>query len=242
MRNAMILSVVGAVALAGMMGCKKKNEDAQTAGYQQGGYQQQPGYGQPQPGQPGYGQPQPGQPGYGQPQPGQPGYGQPQPQPGQPGYGQPQPQPGQPQPQPGQAGGQAQPIDPAFAAAAQPVMNQLAAAEAPAGAKPVGSMLAGQFQPGQILETQLQLQPGKCYTVVGSGLPGVSEVNVRFVAVSPIPGSAMVMAQDQETGPTAVLGKKPNCYKNPAPFALPVKLILEVAAGQGVAAAQVYEK
>jgi hypothetical protein len=118
----------------------------------------------------------------------------------------------------------------------------MAAQEAPAGAKPMGSMLAGQFQPGQLLETQIQLQPGKCYTVVGTGLPPVSEVNVRFLAVSPIPGSAMVLAQDQDNGPTAVIGKKPNCYKNPAPFAMPVKLVLEVAGGQGIAAAQVYEK
>ena len=121
-------------------------------------------------------------------------------------------------------------------------MNGLATQEAPAGAKPVGSMLAGQFQQGQTLEQQLSLQPGKCYTVIGTGLPPVSEVNVRFVAVTPIPGSAMVMAQDQGTGASAVLGKKPNCYKNPAPFALPVKLVLEVAGGSGVAAAQVYEK
>jgi hypothetical protein len=47
---------------------------------QQGGYGQQPPYGQPQ-----YGQPQPGQPQYGQSQPGQPQYGQPSY--GQPSYG-----------------------------------------------------------------------------------------------------------------------------------------------------------
>jgi hypothetical protein len=50
----------------------------------QGGYGQQPPYGQPQQGQPQYGQPQYGQPQYGQPQYGQPQYGQPQY--GQPGY------------------------------------------------------------------------------------------------------------------------------------------------------------
>jgi hypothetical protein len=77
---------------------------------QQGGYGQQPPYGQPEPGQPQPGQPQPGQPQYGQqppsgqPEYGQPQYGQPQygaPQSGQPQYGQPQygqPQYGQGQP------------------------------------------------------------------------------------------------------------------------------------------------
>jgi hypothetical protein len=58
---------------------------------QQGGYGQQPPYGQPQPGQQ-YGQPQYGQPPYGQPQYGQPPYGQPPygqgpGGPDQPGYG-----------------------------------------------------------------------------------------------------------------------------------------------------------
>jgi hypothetical protein len=231
MRNAIILGVVGAVVLSSVVGCKKKDEtqDPNAAGYQQGGYQQQPGYGQP-----GYGQPQPGQPGYGQPaQPGQPGY---QPAPG------PTPAPG-PAPGPAPAaGGQAQPMDPTLAGAATQVLNQLAAQNAVAGSKPVGSALAGNFQQGQTLESQVQLQPGKCYTVVASGLPPVTEVNVKFVAVTPIPGSAMVLAQDQDTGAQAVLGKKPNCWKNAFPMAVPAKMVLEVAGGQGVAAAQLYEK
>lgn len=133
-------------------------------------------------------------------------------------------------------------MDPSLGAAAQPILNQLAAAEAPAGAKPMGGSIVGNFQQGQTLESQIQLQPGKCYTVVAAGLPPVSEVNVRFTAVTPIPGSAMVLAQDQGTGPQAVLGKKPNCYKNPAPFALPVNLIIEAAGGSGIVATQVYEK
>jgi hypothetical protein len=122
------------------------------------------------------------------------------------------------------------------------VLNQLARNEAAAGARPVGSSMVGNFQQGQALESQLQLQPGKCYTVVAAALPPVTEVNVKFLAVTPIPGSAMVMAQDQDTGTQGVLGRKPNCYKNPAPFALPVKVVLEVAGGSGLAAAQVYEK
>jgi Domain of unknown function (DUF4190) len=60
---------------------------------QQGGYAQQPDYGQPGYGQPAYGQPGYGQPAYGQPAYGQPAYGQQpgyeQPYPGQPAYGQP---------------------------------------------------------------------------------------------------------------------------------------------------------
>ncbi|MEZ4222453.1 MAG: hypothetical protein R3B13_16055 [Polyangiaceae bacterium] len=232
-----ILGVVGCLVLTTVVGCKKKDEgqDAQSAGYYQqqpGGYQQQPGGYQQQPGgyqqQPGGYQQQPG--GYQQPPPQNTGTAQ-QPPPGLPGM-----------PPAGSSGGQAQPVDPSLGAAATPILNQLATAEAMPGAKPMGSALVGNFQQGQTLETQIQLNAGKCYTVVAAGVVPVSEVNVKFVAVTPIPGSAMVLAQDQTTGPQAVLGKKPNCYKNPAPFGLPVKLVLEVAGGSGIAAAQVYEK
>ncbi len=98
------------------------------------------------------------------------------------------------------------------------------------------------FQPGQQLESVLQLQPGKCYTVIAVGLPTVTEVNIQLVAQMPVPGMSPVLAQDQGTGPNAVLGKTPNCYKWPFPIAGGVKVLTTVAAGQGVAAVQVYEK
>ena len=226
-----------------MTGCKKKDEEAQTGGYQQG-------YGQP--GQPGYGQPG---------QPGQPGYGQPQPQPGQPGYGQPggyqnpppggttaPPPGGTTAPPPGgtatppAGGGAAQPLDPAAGAAATALLGQLATQNAMPGAKAIGSPIVGNFQQGQKLETQIQLTPGKCYSVVAAGLPTVTELNVRMVSVTPIPNVQPVLASDQDTGGQATLGKRPNCYRWALPMSAPVKVVLEVAGGSGLAAAQVYEK
>jgi hypothetical protein len=124
----------------------------------------------------------------------------------------------------------------------QPVINELAKQHTVAGAKPVGSVVVGNFAAGQTLETQLQLQPGKCYTVVASSLPPVQELQVQFVALVPIPNMQPVLAQDQDTGLTAVLGKKPNCFKWALPIAGPVKLVMQVTAGTGLAAAQVYEK
>lgn len=231
--RAVVYGITGMTALL-LAACGGSKEEPQTAGYQQGGqYGQQPGYGQPGYGQPGYGQtPQ---------QTGQPGYGQ-QPTTTQPGTTQPgaAPQPGAPAPG-GQQGGPAQPMDATAGAVAKPVLDGLATAEAP-GAKAIGSPLVGNFQTGQTLESQVQLQPGKCYTVVAAGMPPVGEVNVQFVAATPIPGMAPVLAQDQDTGAQAVLGRKPNCYKWAAPFSAPVKLVLQVAGGSGIAAAQVYEK
>ena len=73
-------------------------------------------------------------------------------------------------------------------------------------------------------------------------MPPVSEVNLQLVAVTRIPGMVPVLAQDGDSGSQAVLGRKPNCYKWPLPMGAPVKVILTVAGGSGIAAAQVYEK
>jgi hypothetical protein len=215
-----MLGVVGVVALATVVGCKKKDEgqDPNAAGYQPGGgYPPQGGYAGNQG-----------------------GYG------AQPGAQPTAPPPATTPPPAGTtppaAGGQAQPVDPSLAAGAQQVLNGLAQQKAVAGSKPVGSALAGNFQQGQVLETQINLQPNKCYTAIGAGLPPIGEVNVKFLAVTPIPGSAMILAQDQGTGSQAVLGEKPNCYKNPTPIPIPVKMVLEVTSGSGIAAAQLYEK
>ena len=223
----------GASALVACGGGQEEPQSGFQAGQQYGqpGYnQQQPGYGQP--GQP-QAYPQQPPPGYGQPPAGQVPPGQAQPQ-------QQQPPPGAPPAQ--GAGTPAQPMDPSAAAAAQPILNGLATTQAPEGAKPLGAPVVGNFAAGQNLTSDLQLQPGKCYTVVAAALPPISEVDVKFVAISPIPGSAMILAQDKDTGNQAVLGKKPNCYKNAMPIAVPVRMVLEVPAGQGIAAAQVYEK
>jgi hypothetical protein len=104
----------------------------------------------------------------------------------------------------------------------------------------VGAPLVGNFAQGQQLEAAITLQPGKCYTVVGAGLPNVSELNIQLAP--PIQG-APILAVDKSTGPQAVLGgKATGCYKYAFPVPGPAKVIVIVAGGTGVAAAQVYEK
>ena len=188
-------------------------------------------YGQQgQPGQQGYGQP--GQQGYGQP--GQQGYGQ---QPGgQQGYGQ------QPGGQPAAGGGQAQPLPAGAAAAAGPIVMALGASEAP-GAQPDGGVFAANFQEGQTLEQPINVQAGKCYTVIAAGM-GVQQLDIQLVAQPAPMFPATVLAQSQGGGgPTAVLGgKAAGCFKNPLPFGGPAKIILKATRGAGMAAAQVYVK
>jgi hypothetical protein len=235
------------VSAAAIVGCKKSDsEGAATAGYTQG--QTQPGQvqpGQTDPTQPG--QPQPGQVQPGQTDPTQPGQvqpGQTTTDPTQPGQVQPgqttpdqtvtNPTPGTPQP--------VQPLDITAAAVVQPILNELAKKETQPGAKAVGAAMVGNFPTNGVLETQVQLQPNKCYTVVATSLPPVAEVNIQLVAVAPLPGLAPVLATDMDTGPNAVLGRKPNCYKWALPLPAPAKVVLQVPAGSGLVAAQLYEK
>lgn len=140
-------------------------------------------------------------------------------------------------------GAMATPLDPSAVAAVQPILRQLAATQAPAGAKPIGSVMAGNFLQGQVLEAQVQMEPGKCYTVVGAGVPPtVQELELQLLAVTPMPGMAPVLAVDHTAGPQAVLGAKPNCYKWAWPIAAPVKISIRMKAGQGLAAAQLFVK
>jgi hypothetical protein len=133
-------------------------------------------------------------------------------------------------------------IDPSYAAAVQPVLTQLGSTKAPAGAKPIGSLMAANFQQGQALEAQVQMEPGKCYTVVGAALPPVTELDIKLVAITPMAGMAPILAVDNTTGPQAVLGEKPNCFKWAWPIPAPVKVVVTVTGGQGLAAAQLFGK
>ena len=143
----------------------------------------------------------------------------------------------------GTTGPTAAPLDATAAAAAGQGLDVLAKQSAP-GAKPVnGTMMAGQFQQGQILETVFNAQPGKCYTVVGAGLPNVQNLDLQIVAQSPLPGfGSPILSTDQTTAPNAVAAPHPNCFKWAAPMAASLKVVMTVSAGSGPAVAQVYEK
>jgi hypothetical protein len=139
------------------------------------------------------------------------------------------------------AGPTATPLDPAAAAAATQLMTPIAQTSAP-GAKPVGSPIAGQFQQGQSLEGQIQMQPNKCYTIIGVGLPPIVNLDIQLAPFVAVPGlPAAVLAQDSTVASTAIIGEKQACYRS-GPIALPMKVIATVSQGNGVAAVQVYEK
>ncbi len=141
------------------------------------------------------------------------------------------------------SGPTAQALDPTAAQAATQLIAPLGTQHAPAGAKPVGSAIAGNFQTGQTLEAQVQMNPGKCYTVVGVGLPPVANLDISLVPALPLPGlPAVTMAADNTVASTAIVGDKPNCFKWAFPMSGMVKVVMTVSQGSGVAAAQVFEK
>lgn len=140
-------------------------------------------------------------------------------------------------------GPNATPLDPTAAQAATQLIQPLATVHAMPGAKPVGSALAGNFQQGQSLEAQVQMNPGKCYTIVGVGVPTITDLNIALVPTIAIPGMpAATAAADSTVGPNAIVGEKPNCFKWALPVGGMMKIVMTVAGGQGVAAAQLYEK
>src|SRR6187402_3495539 len=141
-------------------------------------------------------------------------------------------------------GAAATPLDPATAQVVTALIAPLAATAAAPGAKAVGAAIAGNFGQGQSLEQIVQMNPGKCYTIVGAGVPTtITNLDIQLVPSVVIPGlPAAVVAADSTQGATAIVGQQPNCYKWALPMGGTMKVVVSVSAGQGMAAAQVFEK
>lgn len=138
----------------------------------------------------------------------------------------------------GAATSSATPIAPAAAAIATPALTALASAET-RGMSPEGGAFAGNFQQGQTLEQPFNIEPGKCYTVVGVGV-GITELDIQIVGtLGPV---TQVLAQDNQTGAQAVVGSAGNCFKNPLPVGGPAKVVMKATGGTGLAVAQIYKK
>jgi hypothetical protein len=141
------------------------------------------------------------------------------------------------------AGPSATPLDPATAQAVTSLIAPLAASAAAPGAKAVGAPIAGNFTQGQSLDQTVQMNPGKCYTIVGVGVPTVQNLDIQLVPSIQIPGlPAAVVASDSTVGSNAIVGQQPNCYKWALPMGGTMKVVVTVSQGQGMAAAQVFEK
>lgn len=133
-------------------------------------------------------------------------------------------------------------LDASAAKGAVEMLTPAVTAAVPDGAKPVGPLIAGQFSAGQSLTETVSMRPGACYTAVGLGAPPVSELDIAFSPTIALPDFDPTAARDPETGSVATIGKRPNCFKWRLPTTGAMRLTVTVVAGEGVAAAQVYEK
>jgi len=150
-------------------------------------------------------------------------------------------------PAPGATGvtGTAQIIDPSMAAVATTALAGLASTNAP-GAAAEGAVMAANFQTGQTLETTFNMQPGKCYTVVGTSV-GITQLDATAAMVTPLPGLnaqfGTATGKAGVAGSQVILGPKEKCLKLAlSPIAIPVKVTLTATKGAGLGAAQVYVK
>jgi hypothetical protein len=138
-------------------------------------------------------------------------------------------------------GGSAQVIDPNLAAMAAGPLMLFANGEAPGMAKE-GNLAAANFQPGQTLEGNFTIQPGKCYTLVAGGV-GVSSIDLEMFLVTPIPGMQGSFAKNASKGAQTSIGGKANCVKLAlSPVPVQAKWVATAKAGAGVVAVQLYSK
>ncbi len=130
----------------------------------------------------------------------------------------------------------ASPVDITMATQAAPIIQYLASSHLPSRARPLGAPFAAQFAQGQVLEQRVQMNEGKCYTVVAVALPPVTELDIELFEE----GGEEPLAKDLTRGPQAVLGSRDTCFRPPKTGSY--QLVLTVRSGQGVAAAQVFLK
>jgi hypothetical protein len=141
--------------------------------------------------------------------------------------------------------GTATPMDPSMAAMASTLIANIGMTEAP-GMQKEGNVMAGSFQQGQTLESVFTMQPGKCYTVVGTGI-GMTQLDLNAALVMPLPGINGTFGSGTSkasmTGLQVVMGPKDKCLKLAfSPIAAQVKVTLTSTKGAGTAAAQIFSK
>lgn len=144
------------------------------------------------------------------------------------------------------AGFEAQDVDDPVAKEAQGLSDgplaERAAVDA-AGMQLEGDLIAGKLAPGEVVEHEFKLQPGRCYTLIAVGGDGVSELDATFETMAPVRGKADTLVADSATGNVAVIGGGGTCFARAAnDTALAVRWVLRVRGGSGVVVTQLYAR
>lgn len=117
------------------------------------------------------------------------------------------------------------------------------------GMKAESSFSCSVVPEGGTVAVPVTLQPGGCYTALAQSFPNVTEIDVALKPnFGPTPPPLLMalanqpFAQDNESGPTAAIGKGRDCFKVLLP--IPAVALVEVTAraGAGPIAVQLYRK
>jgi hypothetical protein len=114
--------------------------------------------------------------------------------------------------------------------------------------QPEGAAVCKVVPEGQSASSEIiMLQQGYCYTVLGTSLPGVTELDMQLDldlsagAPAPINFKPLLMT-DTEAGPNASMGTKTSCYQWALPIPAAARITLKPRTGAGPVAAQVFKK
>jgi len=119
-------------------------------------------------------------------------------------------------------------------------IQQSAQANAP-GMRADGTTVRLQLSQGQTSEGQIQLQAGKCYTLIAASNPGVLEVSIKVTM--PAPMQTQVLGESEAGMNPMPTVWKGNCYKSPLPMgAMPARLEVTMKSGSGMIGIQPYAK
>ncbi|MBK8259461.1 MAG: hypothetical protein IPK82_43245 [Polyangiaceae bacterium] len=130
------------------------------------------------------------------------------------------------------------------------MLQARSATEAP-GMQPDGAAICKVVPDGQTAMSQpFIMQQGFCYTILGSSLPPVTELDMELTldlsaggTVPPaIAGIKPQLLIDTEAGPNAALASKNQCYKWAFPIPAAVRVTLKPRTGSGPVAAQIFKK
>jgi hypothetical protein len=112
-----------------------------------------------------------------------------------------------------------------------------AAAQYAKGMTPAGNVAKGNLAEGGHVGFLVQMEPSKCYTVIGFGV-GVTDLDLNLLAP---PFYNLLAAQDGMAGPTAVIGQ-PQAMCPISPITVPYKVDIYAKKGGGMVGAQVYSR
>jgi hypothetical protein len=108
------------------------------------------------------------------------------------------------------------------------------------GMKPHGELMSARLTTDAHAQATLSLEPGRCYTIVGFGGPGVFAYQINLITAPPL--APQVLAQSAADAPHPSVGANTQCIQHRYPLPMQVQVDMHVIKGQGMVGARAYRK